>query len=64
MYTLTPSQNDSFLFSRLEGEAAERHGAIGYLRADFGKDGYGFWTAWFDSQPRKFGKFLCRDTRQ
>ena len=39
------------LFSRMEGEAAERHGFIGYLRADFGTDGREFWTTWFDSQP-------------
>jgi len=36
---------------RLSGEAAERCGVIGYLRADFGRSGKEFYTTWFDSQP-------------
>jgi len=43
-------QNETKLFFRLEGEAAERHGAIGYLRVDFGKSGGKFLSAWFDTQ--------------
>ena len=35
---------------RLSGEAAERCGAIVYLRADFGRSGKEFYTTWFDSQ--------------
>lgn len=50
-YELLPSQDDNKLFFRLEGEAAERHGVIGYMRADFGKNGREFWTTWFDGQP-------------
>lgn len=50
-YELLPSQEDKLLFFHLEGEAAERYGSIGYLRADFGRDGRGFWTTWFDQQP-------------
>ncbi len=42
---------ESHLLYRLDGEAAERHGAIGYMRADFGRDGREFWSTWFDSQP-------------
>jgi hypothetical protein len=34
----------------MDGEAAERHGQIGYLRADFGKSGGEFWATWFDNQ--------------
>lgn len=49
-YTLLPAAEDSALFFRLEGEVAERHGAIGYLRADFGKTGLEFWPSWFNSQ--------------
>lgn len=49
-YELLLSQDDNLLFFRLEGEAAERYGSIGYLRADFGRDGRGFWTTWFDQQ--------------
>jgi hypothetical protein len=41
---------ESHLHYRLDGEAAERHGAIGYMRADFG-DGREFWSNWFDNQP-------------
>lgn len=51
MYRLQPSQYDDLLFFRLEGEAAERYGVVGYMRVDFGRDGRGFWTTWFDSQP-------------
>ena len=35
---------------QIKGEAAERCGAIGYLRADFGRSGKEFYTTWFDSQ--------------
>jgi len=47
---LSAEQRESNLFFRMDGEAAERHGAIGYMRADFGRDGRGFWTTWFDNQ--------------
>jgi hypothetical protein len=50
-YTLLPAgEAEKPLFFRLDGEAAERHGAIGYLRCDFGKTGKEFWSTWFDSQ--------------
>lgn len=51
MYNLAPSQDENLLFFRLDGEAIERHGAVGYFRADFGRDGRGFFSKWFDSQP-------------
>jgi len=51
MYKLLPAQDKRPLFSRLDGEAAIRCGAVGYLRADFGKNGCEFRTTWFDSQP-------------
>lgn len=35
---------------RLDGEGAERCGAIGYLRVDFGRSGKEFYTTWFDNQ--------------
>lgn len=38
------------LFFRLDGEDAERHGTIGYLRGDYGKNGKEFWTTWFNNQ--------------
>ena len=50
-YHLTPTEDYSKLFFLLDGEAAERHGIIGYLRADYGKDGFDFYISWFDSQP-------------
>lgn len=50
MYKLQPSQHDNLLFFRLDGEAAERHGSIGYLRADFSRSGREFHCAWFESQ--------------
>jgi len=50
MYKLQPTKDDDSLFFRLDSEAAERHGAIGYMRADFGRDGRGFYTTWFDTQ--------------
>jgi hypothetical protein len=52
MYKLSPTElTESHLFYRLDGESAERHGAIGYLRADFGRSGFDFYFKWFDSQP-------------
>lgn len=48
---LKPEQRENSLFYRMEGEAAERHGIIGYLRGDYGKSGNEFWTTWFDNQP-------------
>ncbi len=51
MYKLEPSQHDKLLYFRLEGEAAERHGSLGYLRVDFSSDGRHFYSTWFDSQP-------------
>ena len=48
MYNLSFTQDDSKLFFKMEGEAAERHGAIGYLRADLGKSGREFWPTWFE----------------
>ena len=39
------------LFYGMEGEAAEQHGFVGYLRGDYGRDGREFHTDWFDSQP-------------
>lgn len=53
MYELIPmqkGQSNLHLFFRLEGEAAERHGAIGCMRADFGRGGNEFYTTWFDNQ--------------
>ena len=51
MFTMIPTQDDEKLFFQMEGEAAERHGYIGYFRADFGESGREFWTTWFDCQP-------------
>jgi hypothetical protein len=52
-YELHPAEeNEKTLFYRLDGEAAERHGAIGYMRADFGRTGKEFWTTWFGGQKR------------
>jgi hypothetical protein len=50
-YTLLPAEEaEKNLFFRLDGETAERRGAIGYMRAGFGRSGKEFWTTWFDSQ--------------
>jgi hypothetical protein len=51
MHKLEPSQHDKLLYFRLEGEAAERHGSLGYLRVDFSSDGRHFYSTWFDCQP-------------
>jgi len=45
------SQDEVDLFYRMEGEEAEQHGFIGYLRGDYGRSGLEFHTTWFDSQP-------------
>ncbi len=51
-YELLPAEKEEIhLCFRLSGEAAERCGAIGYLRADFGRSGKEFYTTWFDGQP-------------
>ncbi len=47
---LLPSQDENLLFFRLDGEAAERFGQIGYLRADFAGSGHEFHFTWFDQQ--------------
>jgi hypothetical protein len=52
MYKLLPAKEEKLLFFRLDGEAAVRYGAIGYLRADFGKSGREFYSTWFDGQSR------------
>jgi hypothetical protein len=50
-YELRIAEKDELRFCfRLSGEAAERTGAIGYLRADFGRSGREFHTTWFDNQ--------------
>jgi hypothetical protein len=50
MYELRETKiGESHLHYRLEGEAVERHGLVGYMRADFG-GGREFWSNWFDSQ--------------
>jgi len=50
-YDLLPAeQKEGRLFFRLDSESEKRHGAIGYLRADFGRSGREFWTTWFDIQ--------------
>jgi len=48
---LLAEKEELHLCFRLSDEAAERCGAIGYLRADFGRSGKEFYTTWFDSQP-------------
>ena len=50
MYKLLSTEDNAKLFFAMEGEQAERHGAIGYLRADFGISGREFWSTWFDTQ--------------
>ena len=45
------TQDEYDLFFRMEGEAAEQHGFLGYLRGDYGRDGREFHTTWFDGQP-------------
>jgi len=50
-YELQPFEpNERDLFYRLDGKSAKRHGAIGYMRADFGRNGNDFYTTWFDNQ--------------
>jgi hypothetical protein len=49
---LLAEKNELHLCFRLSGEAAERNGAIGYLRGDFGRSGKEFHSTWFDSQAR------------
>ena len=50
-YALVPVPKEEIRFVfRVSDEAAERRGAIGHMRADFGKSGYEFWSTWFDNQ--------------
>jgi hypothetical protein len=44
------TQDEYDLFFSMEGEAAEQHGFLGYLRGDYGRDGREFHTTWFDGQ--------------
>ena len=65
-YNFQPfAASEDKLFYRLDGEAAERHGAIGCLRADFGRNGQDFYSTWVDNQKHlktpSFKSFLtCR----
>jgi len=43
-------ENEKHLFFAMDGETAQRHGAVGYMRLDFGTNGSEFWTTWFDNQ--------------
>jgi len=54
-----PSENH--LFYQLDGEAAQRHGAIGYLRGDYGRSGDEFHTSWFDNQKHLKSETFCED---
>jgi hypothetical protein len=47
-YEIKPAADSevNLLYSN-QGKDADL-GCIGYLRADFGRDGKGFWTTWFD----------------
>ena len=50
-YKILPfEENESRLFYGMDGEVCERHGMIGYMRADFGKNGNEFWHNWFNYQ--------------
>jgi hypothetical protein len=51
-YKLIPAVVDDSLFFRLDKDTARRYGAIGYMKADFGKSGREFWSSWFDEQPQ------------
>jgi hypothetical protein len=61
-YELLVAEKDELRFCfHLSGEGPERCGAIGYLRADFGRNGNEFHTTWFDSQPHlKTPDFKCK----
>jgi hypothetical protein len=50
MYKLLPSKDEGLLFFGLDGETGERYGQIGFLRADFGKNGRDFYSTWIDRQ--------------
>jgi hypothetical protein len=53
-YELLPAQeNESGLFFRSDGEAAERCGVIGCMRADFGRTGKEFRTKTAGKEWRK-----------
>jgi hypothetical protein len=50
-YELRPAErSEGLLFYGTDSEGEQRHGAIGYMRADFGRSGKEFWTTWFDVQ--------------
>jgi hypothetical protein len=50
-YELRPAERkEGWLFYGTDDEGEQRHGAIGYMRADFGRSGKEFWTTWFDAQ--------------
>jgi hypothetical protein len=61
MYKLSPATGNNRLFFNLDGEDARRHGAIGYLRANFGANGLGFHITWFDKQPHLKTKAFRRE---
>ena len=61
VYTILPLEdNERHLIYQLQGEAAEQHGAIGCMRADFGQSGTEFRTTWFENQPHLKTVAFCR----
>jgi len=49
---LETTPEEKHLSYRLGREDVERHGQIGYLRGDFGKNGDEFWASFFDTRPQ------------
>jgi len=50
-YQFKKTTEDEYdLFFSMEGEAAEKHGFLGHLRGDYGRNGREFHTNWFDGQ--------------
>jgi hypothetical protein len=62
-YELRPAErSEGWLFYNTDSEGEQRHGAIGMMRADFGRSGKEFWTT-FVTARKKRGK-ISRKKRE
>jgi hypothetical protein len=52
-YNLIHKELAPELFYHTDGDVAELYGAVGYLRADFGRSGKEFWHSWFNIQQKQ-----------
>ena len=61
MYDLMPAYDNKLLYFASVGESAERHGVVGLLKIDFGKNGREYNSSWHSYQPQLRTREFSRD---